>query len=258
MRIERIVPHLRVPDLWQALHEHGEVLGMRPIMDHGWIATLGDDDGHQLSVITADETAPVTADVSVFVDDIHEAHLRVLRSGLEIVHPLTEEAWGVTRFFFRDSAERVINVGMHSEPAGWDSLRAELEAELEATLQSAAADSFVTLGAAIRLSEAWLFFPDCVVDTEGWIEDPTPLPVPLHVDVPAVVRDVLTHLKEEPSPRDQLWLALESWLEMLHIRAGNELSMAQVHRRTPPTPWFSCLLHAPSVSPELRFRRGGG
>ena len=40
-------------------------------MDLGWIVTLGDDDGHQLSLMTKDPSAPVNPDVSVFVDDIH-------------------------------------------------------------------------------------------------------------------------------------------------------------------------------------------
>jgi hypothetical protein len=30
------------------------------------------------------------------------------------VHPLTEEEWGVTRFFYRDHSGRVINVGTHT------------------------------------------------------------------------------------------------------------------------------------------------
>lgn len=256
MKIDRVVPNLTVPDLTDAIHEHGEALGMRVVMDHGWVATLADDDGHQLTLLTQDATAPVNPDVSGFVDDIHEAHLRVLRSGRQIVHPLTEEPWGVTRFFYRDSAGRVINVGMHSERPGWASVGVELAAALEDTLHSAAQDSQVTPGAAISLSADLLYFPDCVVAVDGWTDDPAPWPVPLHVDVPGVVRDVLTHLPEGLTPRDQLWLALEAWLEMFWIRAGHEVGMRGYRRVDPPTPWFSCLLHAPSVHPEMRFRRG--
>lgn len=251
MRIERIVPNLSVPDLIDAVHEHTNVLGLRKVMDHGWIATLADDAGHQLSFLTHDATAPVNADVSVFVDDIHEAHLRILRAGHDIIHPLTAEPWGVTRFLYRDSAGLVFNIGQHATVADGD-----LHEKLEELLQSAAADTLVSLGDAISLSDQWLYFPDCTVDTEGWIDDPVPCPVPLHVDIPAVVRDVLTHLPADATPQDQLWLALEKWLQLLHTRAGSEMSMAQIHRRTPPTPWFSCLLHAPSVAPELRFRHG--
>jgi hypothetical protein len=38
----------------------------------------------------------------------------VVEQGLEVVHLLSEEPWGVTRFFYRDSAGTVINVGTHT------------------------------------------------------------------------------------------------------------------------------------------------
>lgn len=113
MRIERVVPDLTVENLDQAVREHQTVLGMHVLMDHGWIVTLGDDDGHQLSLMTRDASAPVNPDISVFVDDVHEALRRAKEAGVEVVHPLTEEPWGVTRFFYRDSAGRVVNVGSH-------------------------------------------------------------------------------------------------------------------------------------------------
>lgn len=114
MRVDRVVPNLTVADLGRAVAEHSEVLGLRVLMDHGWIVTLGDDDGHQLSVMTEDASAPVNPDVSVFVDDVREAFAHATAAGLEIVHPLTDEPWGVTRFFYRGSDGRVINVGTHT------------------------------------------------------------------------------------------------------------------------------------------------
>ena len=114
MRVDRVVPNLTVADLRRSVAEHAEVLGLRVLMDHGWIVTLGDDDGHQLSVMTEDASAPVNPDVSVFVDDVREAFANARAAGLEIVHPLTDEPWGVTRFFYRGSDGRVINVGTHT------------------------------------------------------------------------------------------------------------------------------------------------
>jgi uncharacterized glyoxalase superfamily protein PhnB len=64
--------------------------------------------------MTTDASAPVNPDVSVFVDDVRETYEAAVASGAEVVHPLTEEEWGVTRFFYRDSSGRVINVGRHS------------------------------------------------------------------------------------------------------------------------------------------------
>lgn len=114
MRVDRVVPNLTVSDIGQAVAEHSAVLGLLVLMDHGWIVTLGDDDGHQLSVMTQDASAPVNPDVSIFVDDVHDALARAQAAGMDIVHPLTAEPWGVTRFFYRASDGRVINVGTHT------------------------------------------------------------------------------------------------------------------------------------------------
>ncbi|WP_454295381.1 VOC family protein [Salana multivorans] len=115
MRVDRIVPNLTVTDLDLAVREHQDATGLEVLMDHGWIVTLGDEGRRrQLSLMTTDLTAQVNPAVSVFVDDVHEALERVQAAGLEIVHPLTDEPWGVTRFFYRDSQGHVVNIGMHT------------------------------------------------------------------------------------------------------------------------------------------------
>lgn len=114
MKIQRIVPNLTVPDLQGAVQEHVRVLGLEVVMDHGWIVTLADADGHQLSLMTRDATAAVNPACSIFVDDIEAAHAAAIAAGVEIVHPLSREDWGVTRFFYRDSAGSVVNVGAHT------------------------------------------------------------------------------------------------------------------------------------------------
>jgi predicted enzyme related to lactoylglutathione lyase len=114
MQIERIAPILTVNDVPTAITEHTSVLGMRVVMDMGWIAFLADDAGRQIGLMTSDATASVNPDVSVFVDDVVAAHAAAVASGVEIVHPLSSEEWGVRRFFYRDSSGRVINVGTHT------------------------------------------------------------------------------------------------------------------------------------------------
>jgi predicted enzyme related to lactoylglutathione lyase len=111
--INRIAPILTVTDLASAVREHTQVLGLRVVMDMEWIAFLADDDGRQLGLMTTDATAPVNPDVSVFVDDVEAAHDSARAAGVDIVHPLTTEPWGVRRFFYRDSSGRVVNVGTH-------------------------------------------------------------------------------------------------------------------------------------------------
>lgn len=114
MTIERIAPILTVDDLEAAIAEHTGVLGMHVVMNMGWVALLADDSGHQIGLITADATAPMNPEISVFVDDVKAAHAAALEAGVEIVHPLSTEEWGVRRFFYRDSSGRVINIGTHT------------------------------------------------------------------------------------------------------------------------------------------------
>ncbi|WP_239460142.1 VOC family protein [Nocardioides daejeonensis] len=111
------MPILTVTDLPAAVAEHQAVLGLDVVMDHGWIVTLADQEGRQLSLMTRDATAPVNPDVSVFLDSrdsVEKALAEAVIAGCEVVHPLSEEPWGVTRFFYRDSSGRVINVGTHT------------------------------------------------------------------------------------------------------------------------------------------------
>jgi catechol 2,3-dioxygenase-like lactoylglutathione lyase family enzyme len=113
--VQRVVPDLASRSLEVAKHFYIQVLGLEPIMDHGWIVTLAEPGrpGVQISLMTHDETAPVVPDVSVQVDDVDAAHAAAVEQGAEIVHPLTDEPWGARRFFVRDPDGHVINVLSH-------------------------------------------------------------------------------------------------------------------------------------------------
>ncbi|MGI8881226.1 MAG: VOC family protein [Jatrophihabitans sp.] len=114
MRVTRVVPNVAVRDVSAATTFYSDLLGLDIGMDHGWIGTcVGDQSAVQLSVITEDATAPVNPVISVGVDDIEEAYRRATAAGLEIVHPLTDEPWGVRRFFLRDPDGNVINIVAH-------------------------------------------------------------------------------------------------------------------------------------------------
>jgi catechol 2,3-dioxygenase-like lactoylglutathione lyase family enzyme len=110
-----VVPDFVSQSLDAAKRFYGELLGLRPVMDHGWIVTLADPGRPevQLSLMTHDQTGPVVPDASIEVDDVEAAHEAALRLGAEIVHPLTEEPWGVRRFFVRDPDGHVVNVLGH-------------------------------------------------------------------------------------------------------------------------------------------------
>ncbi len=115
MSVQRVVPDLLSLSLEDAKGFYERVLGLAPVMDHGWIVTLADPSrpGVQISLMTHDETAPVVPNVSVQVEDVDAAYDAAAREGAEIVHPLTDEPWGVRRFFVRDPNGHVINVLSH-------------------------------------------------------------------------------------------------------------------------------------------------
>lgn len=96
MSVKRVVPDLASHSLARAKHFYSLVLGLQPVMDHGWIVTLADphNPSSQISLMTHDETAPVVPDVSIQVDDVDAAYAAAVQAGSEIVHPLTDEPWG--------------------------------------------------------------------------------------------------------------------------------------------------------------------
>lgn len=114
MNVRRVVPNTRSAAPRESAGFY-EALGLRVVMDLGWIVTLASPQNPtaQLGLLTEDRTAPVVPDVSIEVDDVDAAHAALRERGAEIVHPLTDEEWGVRRFFVRDPDGRVINVLSH-------------------------------------------------------------------------------------------------------------------------------------------------
>ena len=114
MTVKRVMPVLTVADLETTGAAYVAALGLREVMNHGWIVTLADDElHHQVSLMTKDATAPVNPNVSIEVDDVDAAYRAAVDAGLKIVHPLSDEEWGVRRFFFADQEGNVVNVLSH-------------------------------------------------------------------------------------------------------------------------------------------------
>ena len=115
MTVRRVVPDLPSDGPRRAGEFYSRVLGLRTVMDMDWIVTLADPETgrHQISLMSHDATAPVAPSLSVEVDDVDGAYAAAVAAGAEIVHPLTDEPWGVRRFFVRDPDGNVVNVLSH-------------------------------------------------------------------------------------------------------------------------------------------------
>lgn len=106
-----------VPDISGAREFYASYLGMSTEeFNMGWVVRYtSPDTGANIQLVTRDATAPENPVVSVKVDDIDAALDEARRRGYEIVHPLTTEPWGVTRFFVRAPDGNVINIVQHRE-----------------------------------------------------------------------------------------------------------------------------------------------
>ena len=113
IRVTQIIADLHVPDLPASRSFYSDYLGLaEEEFNLGWVARHTSPASRAaLQVMTSDATAPVDPVVSVMVDDVEAAYRQAQERGYEIVHPLTTETWGVTRFFVRAPDGNVLNVG---------------------------------------------------------------------------------------------------------------------------------------------------
>jgi len=115
MSIKRIKPNIRSERFEESRDFYQDVIGLVCGEGLDWILFFSspNDPKLQLSVMRLDVTAGVHPEVTIEVDDVDAVHARAIASGAEIVHPLTDEAWDVRRFFVRDPNGAVINVMQH-------------------------------------------------------------------------------------------------------------------------------------------------
>jgi catechol 2,3-dioxygenase-like lactoylglutathione lyase family enzyme len=115
MSVSRVVPNISSDRFDECRTFYVELLGFEVAMDMRWIMTFVSPTNPtaQISVVRSDATAPVVPQLSVEVADVDAVHAEAVRRGLEIVYPLTDESWGVRRFFVIDPNRVVLNVVSH-------------------------------------------------------------------------------------------------------------------------------------------------
>jgi catechol 2,3-dioxygenase-like lactoylglutathione lyase family enzyme len=114
MTVRRIKPNVLSERFDESRAFYTDVIGLEEAEGLDWIMFFGTDQREvQLSVMKLDIKAHVHPDISIEVDDVDEVHTRALLSGAEIVYPLTDEDWGLRRFFLRDPSGVVLNVTQH-------------------------------------------------------------------------------------------------------------------------------------------------
>jgi len=113
--VRRIVANVAAKSVAEVGKFYADLFGLEVVMDHGWIVTLasGEKAITQLSVASEGGSGTPVPDISIEVDDVDAVYARSKARGCEIVHEITDEPWGVRRFYVRDPTGKLLNVLAH-------------------------------------------------------------------------------------------------------------------------------------------------
>jgi catechol 2,3-dioxygenase-like lactoylglutathione lyase family enzyme len=113
--IRRVVPDIKSQNFAGSRAFYVDFLGMELAMDMGFVMTFVSPSNPtaQISVVRDDGGSTLLPDLTIEVADVDHVHERAVERGLTIVYPLTDEPWGVRRFFVVDPNGTVINVLSH-------------------------------------------------------------------------------------------------------------------------------------------------
>src|SRR3954464_4126146 len=103
MAVKRIKPNILSDRFDESRAFYNDVIGLDGGAGLDWILFFGTDQREvQLSVMKVGIKAHVHPDGSVEVDDVDDVYERARAADAEIVYPITDEEWGLRRFFVRD------------------------------------------------------------------------------------------------------------------------------------------------------------
>ena len=116
MTVRRIVTNLAVDDIGPVRSFYQDLLDLELVMDHGWIITLAAEarQSPQLGIATEGGSGTPVPGLSIEVDDVDRIYARATAAGCAIVYDITDEPWGVRRFFVRDPCGTVVNILSHA------------------------------------------------------------------------------------------------------------------------------------------------
>jgi catechol 2,3-dioxygenase-like lactoylglutathione lyase family enzyme len=116
MPVRRIIAYAGGEQIEASRDFYVEVLGMRVAMEDPVLDLQSPDDPAAEIIIGAQEMQEAQPSFGVDVGEpraVDAAHAEAVRRGLRVVYPLTNEPWGVRRFFVEDPGGTVINVLAH-------------------------------------------------------------------------------------------------------------------------------------------------
>ena len=116
MAVTRVVAYAGGNQLAASRDFYVEVLGMQVAMDDPVLDLQSPDDAAAEIIIGAQEMQDAQPSFGVDVGEpaaVDAAHAEAVRRELRVVYPLTDEPWGVRRFFVEDPGGTIVNVLAH-------------------------------------------------------------------------------------------------------------------------------------------------
>lgn len=115
MTVLRIVANIASDTVPDVRKFYADLFGLETAMDLGWIVTLtsGETALSQMSILSEGGSGAPVPDLSIEVDDVDTVYRRAREMGCEPVHDLTDEPWGVRRFFIHDPTGKILNILSH-------------------------------------------------------------------------------------------------------------------------------------------------
>ncbi|MDK1493651.1 VOC family protein [Sinorhizobium sp. 7-81] len=115
MTVRRIVANIAADNVTDVRKFYSDLFGLDVVMDLGWIATLASRETTfpQISILSEGGSDAPVPDLSIEVDNVDEVYRRAKEIGCKVVHDLTDEPWGVRRFFIADPTGTLLNVLSH-------------------------------------------------------------------------------------------------------------------------------------------------
>ena len=115
MVVRRIVTDIGTTNIDETKRFYVDLLGLEIVMDQGWIATLS---AHQkapiqLSIMTEGGSGTPAPQMSIEVDDVDAIYSKAKAMDVEVSYDITDEPWGVRRFYVKDPAGQIINILSH-------------------------------------------------------------------------------------------------------------------------------------------------
>lgn len=117
MTVLRIVANIDAESVDAIRNFYVDMFGLNAVMDHGWIVTLasGQTASVQLSIATEGGSGTPVPDLSIEVEDVDAAYAQARALGHDIAYDLTNEPWGVRRFYLRDPAGKLLSILSHPD-----------------------------------------------------------------------------------------------------------------------------------------------